>query len=176
MDEAAIHECTSLPRTGECWFKTTTPSDIEFRSYLLPIHRNMIWKKNVAMTSLEPEWQALLKTIIAYITCEGRYNRAMLYHFKLLNHFTNRETINLPFYLLKALTKIAKQVKAEPTKLTSRLSHHGLITLLVKEALKKKQIEWGFFLFWNEFPTDIDKRARKSVPGAVQEKGGPYHP
>ena len=112
VDEAAIHECTGLPRTGECWFKTTTPSDIEFRSYLLPIHRNMIWKKNVAMSSLEPEWQALLKEIIAYITCEGRYNRAMLYHFKLLNHFTGKEEINLPFYLHKALTKMAKQVKA----------------------------------------------------------------
>lgn len=56
IDEAAIHECTGLPRTRECWFKTTTPSNIEFRSYLLPIHRDIIWNKNVAMTSLEPEW------------------------------------------------------------------------------------------------------------------------
>jgi hypothetical protein len=29
-----------------------------------------------------------------------------------------------------------------------------LITLLVKEALHKKQIEWSFFLFWNEFQTE----------------------
>ena len=124
----------------------------------------MIWKKNVAMSYLEPEWQALLKTIIAYITCEGRYNRAMLYHFKLLNHFTGKEEINLPFYLHKALTKMAKQVKADPTKLTSKLSHHGLITLLIKDVLRKKQIEWGFFLFWNEFPTDLDKKGNKISP------------
>ncbi len=99
------------------------------------------------MASLEPEWQALLKAIIAYITCEGRYNRAMIYHFKLLNHFTGKVEINLPFYLHKALTKMAKQVKAEPTKLTSRLSHHGLITLLIKDALRKRQVEWSFILF-----------------------------
>ena len=55
VDEAAIHEATGLPRTGECWFKTTTPADIEFRSYLLPVHRGMTWNKNVAMASLEPE-------------------------------------------------------------------------------------------------------------------------
>lgn len=148
----------------ECWFKTNTPVDIEFRSYLLPTHRGMIWKKNVAMASLEPEWQALLKAIIAYITCEGRYNRAMLYQFKLLNHFTGKEEINLAFYLHKALTKMAKHVKAEPTKINSRLSHHGLITLLIKDALRKKHIEWGFFLFWNEFPTDLDKKGKKISP------------
>ena len=42
VDEAAIHECTGLPRIGECWFKTTTPADTDFRSYLLPTHRSMI--------------------------------------------------------------------------------------------------------------------------------------
>lgn len=169
-DEAAIHECTGLPRIGECWFKTTTPSNIEFRSYLLPVHSDIIWKKIVSMSFLKPEWQALLKTIIAYITCEGRYNRAMLYHFKLLNHFTGKDTINLPFYLHKSLTKMAKQVRAEPTKLTSRLSHHGLITLLVKESLRKRQMEWDFFLFWNEFPTNLDKKGKKTSPKSSTRK------
>jgi hypothetical protein len=39
IDEAAIAECTGLPRMGECWFKTTSPSNVEFRSYLLPVHK-----------------------------------------------------------------------------------------------------------------------------------------
>ena len=127
-------------------------------------------EKNVSMASLEPEWQALLKATIAYITCEGRYNRAMIYHFKLLNHFTGKVEINLPFYLHKALTKMAKQVKAEPTKLTSRLSHHVLITLLIKDALRKRQIEWSFFLFWNEFPTELDKKGKKFSPRGSARK------
>jgi hypothetical protein len=41
-DEAAITEITGLPRTGECWFKTTVPANIEFRSYLQPQHKNLI--------------------------------------------------------------------------------------------------------------------------------------
>ena len=147
IDEAAIAEYTGLPRSGNCWFKTTIPSNIEFRSYLLPIHKDVIWKKNIPMFFLKPQWQTLLKAIFVYITCEGRYNRVMFYHFKLLNHFTGRDLINLPFYFHKTLTKMARQVKAEPTKLTSRLSHQGLITLLIKESLIKKQVDWGFFLF-----------------------------
>jgi hypothetical protein len=78
----------------------------------------------------------------------------MFYHFKLLNHFTGREPINLPYFFHKTLTKMARQVKVKPTKVANRLSHQGLITLLVKETLKKKQVDWGFFLFWNEFQTE----------------------
>ena len=42
IDEAAIADCTGLPRTGECWFKTTQSSNIEFRSYLLPAHNDIM--------------------------------------------------------------------------------------------------------------------------------------
>jgi hypothetical protein len=165
VDEAAITEVTGLPRIGECWFKTTVPANIEFRSYLQPQHKDLIWKKDIPMSFLEPKWKALLKAIFAYITCEGRYNRVMFYHFKLLNHFTGRSPINFPFYLHKALTKMARQVKVKPTKVASRLSHQGMITLIVKESLKKKQVDWNYFLFWNEFQTDVqqDEKGKKSA-------------
>ena len=42
VDEASIVEFTGLPRTGECWFKTTVPTDIEFMSYLQPQHKTLI--------------------------------------------------------------------------------------------------------------------------------------
>ena len=117
------------------------------------------------MSFLEPKWQSLLKAIFAYITCEGRYNRVMFYHFKLLNHFTCRSPINLPFYLHKALTKMARQVKVKPIKVASRVSHQGLITLIVKESLRKKEVDGNDFLFWNEFPTDLqqDNKGKKSA-------------
>jgi hypothetical protein len=53
-----------------------------------------------------------------------------------------------------------------------------LITLLVKEALYRKQIEWSFFLFWNEFeterPPEIKARNPKAgmiIPVTRGEKG-----
>ena len=36
--ETLIIEVTELPSTGEKWFKTTIPKDVEFRSYLKPKH------------------------------------------------------------------------------------------------------------------------------------------
>ena len=88
-----------------------------------------------------------MKAILVYITCEGRYNRVMMYQFKLMNHFTGRNPLNLPFYLTKSLTKMAHQVRAEPTKIAGRLYHHGLIKLIVQELLQRRNIAWTFFLF-----------------------------
>ena len=53
IDEALISEVTELPCTGEKWFKTTIPKDVEFRSYLKPDNRGMIWKKSVPSSWLE---------------------------------------------------------------------------------------------------------------------------
>ena len=117
VDETLIAEVTELPRTGEKWFKTTITKNVEFRSYLKPKHINVVWKKSVPSTWLEERWKQLLKAILVYITCEGRYNRPMIYHFKLMNHFTGRSPLNLPFYLHKSLTKMAHRVRPSPPKL-----------------------------------------------------------
>ena len=55
-------------------------------------------RREVAIT-VEGHW--------VYITCEGRYNIAMIYHFKLMNHFTSKIPINFPFYLHRSLGKMA---------------------------------------------------------------------
>ena len=131
VDETLIAEVTELPRTGEKWLKTTITKNVEFRSYLKPEHRDVVWKKSVPSAWIEERWQQLLKAIVVYITCEGRYNREILYKFKIMNHFTGKSPLNLPFYLHRSLTKMAHQVKDQPTKIAGRLSHHGLIQLLI---------------------------------------------
>ena len=82
----------------------------------------------------------MLKSILVYATCEGRYNRVMIYHLKLMNHFTGRSPLNHSFYLYKILTKMAHQVRAKPTKIAGRLSHHGLIKLIVLELLQIRNV------------------------------------
>ena len=78
VDEALIVEVTELPRTGEIWFKTTITKNVEFRSHLKPKHKNIVWKKSIPTSWLEEKWQHLLKSILVYITCEGRYNKVMI--------------------------------------------------------------------------------------------------
>ena len=150
-----IDEVTEPPRNGERWFKTTIKKNVEFRSCLKLEHKNNVWKKSIPTSLLEEKWQHLLKAILVYITCEGRYNRVMICNFKLMNHFNGRSPLNLPFYLYKSLTKMAHQVRPNPTKIAGRLSHHGLIKLIVLELLQRRNIACTYFLLWNEFETEL---------------------
>ena len=81
-----------------------------------------------------------------------------------MNHFTGRSPLNLPFYLHKSLTKMAHQVKAHPTKIAGRLSHHGLIQLIVQELMQRRNIAWTHFLFWNDFEIGLQPEEKGKSP------------
>ena len=53
VDEALIAQVIELLRTGENWFKTTITKNVEFRSYLKPEHKNIVWKKSIPSSWLE---------------------------------------------------------------------------------------------------------------------------
>ena len=141
----------------------------------------MVWKKSVPSSWLEERWKQLLKAILAYLTCEGIYDRAMIYHFKIMNHFIGKNPLDFPFYLHRSLGKMEHQVKPHPTKIASRLSHHGLIQLLIQELLKRRNMAWPYFLFWNGFEIGLEPERKGNLlprspahQGVGEEEGGPF--
>jgi hypothetical protein len=179
---------TSFPRSGQSWFKTTATKNLNFRAYLKEEFRNNTWKKSIHVSHLEDEWQDLFKGIQLYINSEGRYEKLMLYHFKLLDHFTGKTLLNLPFFLHKSLTKVCKKIRAEPLSMKNTLCHFGLIKLIILEELRKKGRTWKHFLFWEGFetqtqPMNEQKRAgkrkltpqrssrkRRTLPGSLEDR------
>jgi hypothetical protein len=79
VDEAAIAATTSLPISGQIWFKTTATKNLNFRAYLNEEFKHNAWKKSMPVSHLEDEWQDLFKGIQIYITLEGRYDKLMMY-------------------------------------------------------------------------------------------------
>ena len=59
---------------------------------------------------------------------------------------------------------MAHQVKDQPTKIAGRLSHHGLIQLLIQESLKRRNMVWTHFLFWNGFETSLQPEEKGKSP------------
>ena len=57
---------------------------------------------------------------------------------------------------------MAYQVKSKPSQVAGRLSHHSLIKLLVCNLLQRKGKDCNFFLFWNDFQTEVQASGRKS--------------
>jgi hypothetical protein len=120
------------------------------------------------VSHLEEEWQDLFKGIHLYFTSEGRYDKLMLYHFRLLDHFTGKTLLNLPFFLHKSLTKVCKKIRAEPLSIKNSLCHFGLIKLIILEELKQRGRTWQHFLFWEGFETQTQPMNEQKKTGKKQ--------
>ena len=55
-------------------------------------------------------------------------------------------------------------MKAQPTKIAGRLSHHGLLQLLIQELLKRRNMAWTHFLFWNGFEIGLQPEEKGKSP------------
>jgi hypothetical protein len=142
VDEATITSTTDLPRKGQSWFKTTVTKNLYFRSYLKIEFRSITWKKSIPISYLEEEWKVLFKGIQLYVTSEGRYDKLMLYHFRLLDHFTGKVLLNLHFFHHRSLTKVCNMIRAKPFNIKNSLCHYGLIKMIILEELRQRKRTW----------------------------------
>ena len=55
VDEAVIAAATRLPRTGQKWFKTTAPKNLDFRVYLKEGYKHKAWRKGMLVSYLDEE-------------------------------------------------------------------------------------------------------------------------
>jgi hypothetical protein len=153
VDKKLIAAATGLPMTGQRWFKTTAPKNQDFKSYLKDGYKHKAWSKGMLVSYLDEEWQHLFKGIQLYITSEGRYDKLMMYHFKLMDHFTGKTPINLPYFLYHSFSKVCKRIRAQPLSLKTALCHLGLIKLIILQELKQQGRSCEHFLFWEGFET-----------------------
>ena len=66
------------------------------------------------------------------------------------------------------------QVRSKPTKIVGRLSHHGLIKLIVFELLQMRNVAYMYFLLLNEFEIELqprDKRKSSSKKSSTPRSG-----
>jgi hypothetical protein len=61
-------------------------------------------------------------------------------------HLSGYKELNLPYYLLKMLTKMARTVQIHLEYTHRSLYHQGLIKLLVSFSLEELEMPWGYFL------------------------------
>jgi hypothetical protein len=70
-------------------------------------------------------------------------------------HFTGKQFLNLPFYLLRSLGKMSDKVQAKSKLVERSVFHSGLIKMLVLEELKNIDSDWDTFLTSSGFQSDI---------------------
>jgi hypothetical protein len=120
-------------------------------SFLKPEFKEVDIKNGIPRNFLIDSYADFLVVIQKYFTCEGRFNLAFLYHFKLSMHFIGKEAINIPFFLFRSIGKMSDKVQAKTTTSSPALFHSSLIKLLVLEELSKIGNTWESFLTSNHY-------------------------
>jgi hypothetical protein len=149
ITEEFLSEATGLPLTGKKWFKNSKLEEVPW-SLFVTSRKIQCCDKGMPISLLKDRWHGLLAVLRQFVTCEGCYGLVFLYHIRLLMHFIGFQ-LNMPFYLLRSLYKMAKRYKRQS--LNSSLFHHGLIRLLLVHHLKLQGDDWDTFLTRNGFVT-----------------------
>jgi hypothetical protein len=167
VTESSLAQATSLPQTGERWFKNRSVQDQQWKQILKnPGMDTSIFTKGIPVNLVKEEWTALLLLVQKFFTCEGRFGVLYVYHAKIMMHFLGEHDINLPYFLLSSLRKMCSIVQRNPRNIEPHLYHHGLVKILVEEQLKAKRDTWERFLVRNHF----EEAGEASVPRKSRRK------
>jgi hypothetical protein len=110
VTEKKIVKACRLVVGGERWWKKEHVVTEFVNQFMLPDKQNLNWKRGVPRSWIRPEWHTALIVIHRYITCEGRISLVCIYHIGILMHLNGDYPLNLPYFLLKILTKMSKRV------------------------------------------------------------------
>jgi hypothetical protein len=164
VTEHFIGAACALPVCGERWFKKgKLPPDL-CNKFLVPEHQDPDWSQGIHVSWIKEDWKGSLTTVQRYITGEGRFNIVHCYHLRFLMHLSGDKELNLPYYLLKSLTKMARRVQGHPESSHRSLYHQGLIKLLVTFSLEELEMPWDYFL------KSVGLKEQEQVPDS-QNKG-----
>jgi hypothetical protein len=134
--EDVIVQITRLPQTGERYFKTKYFKD---KSWAPFVSRSRIvavnWKKGIPRSWLIHHWDELTYLIYKFISCEGRLSIVYLYHIKLLQHLNSDCEINMPYFLMQSLSKMAKFVQKQRRNTKKSIYHYGFIKMIITHEL-----------------------------------------
>jgi hypothetical protein len=109
------------------------------------------WKKGIPRSWLIHPWDELAYLTQKFITCEGIFSIIYLYHIKLLQHLKSDCEINMPYFLLQSLSKMAKAVQKQWRNTERSLYYCGFIKMIIIHELHKQNLTWQQFIIRNGF-------------------------
>jgi len=103
---------------------------------------------------LKDEYAPLMKLIMKYFSCEGRFSRLYAYHIRLLMHFTRVWMMNLPFFICRNIERMNNFMQHKtPQQQLNSVYHFSLIRILVDHQLGLQGIAWEDFISRDFFNT-----------------------
>lgn len=146
VSEQSIARVTRLPHTSKAYSKNMKVSKSDFKLFLKEEYETVTGTKGYPELWIKPEFHKTLAIIQRVIACAGRYSYYQAYHLRILAHFEDNQTINFPYLFYKSLEKKASQTQKNVINPKASLCHHGLVKILVMDALNKQGRNWTDFV------------------------------
>ena len=153
-----ISRVTTLP-LGIAWIKEDkADNQVEKRKFFLEGEEPTEDKNGARRDSLPYPWSEVGYQLIKYISYEGRYSVVYGYHFRMLEQqrfgveTPVHQRLSIPYFLMQSLIDSNKKVKEWNSQ---QLAHHGLIRILIEDALQNLRIpiKWSVF---RDLPVEDD--------------------
>jgi hypothetical protein len=146
VTEHSIAKACKLPVYRERWWKKENLVMEFVNQFLILEKQNPNWSQGIPHSWVRKEWHIAMLIIHRYITCEGIFSLVHLYHIRLLVNVNGDYPLNLPYFLLKSLSKMSKRIQSHPATTMNSLFHQGLIKTLVIFSLNEVQRSWDWLI------------------------------
>jgi len=174
VSEQTIARVTRLPRTGKTCSKNSKVSKLDFKPFLKEEYETVSSTKGYPELWIKPEFHKPLAIIQRVIACAGRYSYFQAYHLRILAHFEGNQLMNFPFFFYKSLEKMASLTQKNTINPKASLCHHGLVKLLVMDALNQQGRTWINYV--QEIVQTLEHPPLEDVPSTVhEEEVSPIH-
>jgi len=146
VSSSFIVDATRTPNVVENWFNSQDLDEHYYEPYIKSRYRNEK-KRTFPFKFLEDKYAPMMRIIMKYFTCEGRFSRLYTYHIRLLMHFTRVKMLRIPYFLFRNIEKITYivQKKSYPQQMSS-IYHYSLIKMIVLHHLNLLNISWDTFI------------------------------
>ena len=93
-----ISVATGIPNIGEQWHKKNKVERHHYEPYIKNNYLSQLTRV-FPFRFLRDEYAPLMRLIMKYFSCEGRFSCLYAYHIRLLMHFTRVRMMSLPFFI-----------------------------------------------------------------------------
>ena len=146
-----IAQATGIPNVGEEWNKHQQLDKFHYEPYIKPgcmRHLTVVFP----FRFLRDEYALLMRLIIQYFTCEGRFSHLYLYHIRLFMNYTRVRMMNIPFFMCRNIERMVPLVQRKSLAQQHKsVYHYALIKIIVMHQLAQQGIAWEDFIARNFF-------------------------
>ena len=106
----SISLATGIPNIGEQWNKRQQIDRQHYELYIKPIYLRQL-SRVFPFRYLKDAYAPLMKLIMRYFSCEGRFSHLYAFHIRLLMHFTRVRMIKIPYFMCQNIEKMTTLVQ-----------------------------------------------------------------